>query len=205
MGKAGSGKDTIADMLAERGFVRVAFADEIKRACMRWWGFTREQMFGPSERRAEMPPSGRGPTGRKAGQHVGTEVARALDEMLWSEVALEVAQFLTTPVPRILNVGFCYDPATGIEVVPGRIAPPRGVVIPDVRFKNEMRVIAEAGGMLVRVKRPGAGLKGEAARHPSELEQDSIPDSSFHAVIDNDGTLGELRTAVAALCAKWKL
>ena len=67
------------------------------------------------------------------------------------------------------------------------------VSVPDVRFKNEMRIIREAGGKLLRVRRPGAGLKGATGLHPSEAEQASIPDEEFDAVIENTGTLEELR------------
>jgi hypothetical protein len=52
-GQAGSGKDTSADFLVKNhGFVKVAFADEIKRTCARIYPkMTREHLWGPSERR----------------------------------------------------------------------------------------------------------------------------------------------------------
>lgn len=53
-GKAGSGKDTIADILVkDLGFVKVAFADPLKRVCKDIYDFTDEQLWGPSEKRNE--------------------------------------------------------------------------------------------------------------------------------------------------------
>jgi hypothetical protein len=51
-GKAGSGKDTVADILVkDHGFVRIGFADVMKRFCAEVFGFTDEQLFGPSSER----------------------------------------------------------------------------------------------------------------------------------------------------------
>ena len=49
-GKAGSGKDTAAAYLIEKhGFVKLAFADPLKRFAKGVFGFTSEQLWGPSE------------------------------------------------------------------------------------------------------------------------------------------------------------
>lgn len=51
-GKAGSGKDTVAEYLVDHhGFVRMALADEMKRFAKRVFLFTDEQLWGPSESR----------------------------------------------------------------------------------------------------------------------------------------------------------
>lgn len=52
-GRAGSGKDTSADFLVKNhGFVKVAFADEIKRTCARLFPrMTRDHLWGPSDMR----------------------------------------------------------------------------------------------------------------------------------------------------------
>jgi len=67
------------------------------------------------------------------------------------------------------------------------------ITVSDVRFRNEMRIIREAGGKLVRVRRPGAGLKGSTGLHPSEAEQAGIPDAEFDIVIENNGTLEQFQ------------
>ena len=51
-GNAGAGKDLGAERLTkEHGFVRVAFADPIKRYAQDIYAFTDEQLWGPSEMR----------------------------------------------------------------------------------------------------------------------------------------------------------
>jgi hypothetical protein len=51
-GLAGSGKDTVADILVSKyGFCRVSFADPLKRYAMEVYDFTEEQLWGPSENR----------------------------------------------------------------------------------------------------------------------------------------------------------
>ena len=52
LGVAGSGKDTVADIFVrDHNFVKVAFADPLKRICKDVFAFTDEQLWGPSEKR----------------------------------------------------------------------------------------------------------------------------------------------------------
>jgi hypothetical protein len=46
----------------------------------------------------------------------------------------------------------------------GHLFPRAGVVIPDVRFPNEVEAIEKAGGRVVRIVRPGAGLPARGSR-----------------------------------------
>lgn len=179
-GHAGSGKDSAAEALVRSGrFVRVSLADEIKSAAMRWFGFEYGQVYGPSERRNEHSPRyPSGPTARHVLQLLGTEFGRALFPNCWVDCALHNARL--------------------------HLMASKSVVIPDVRFLNEILGIRAAGGRLVRIKRDGAGLDGAAGAHVSETEQDSIPDDAFDAVIVNDGTLEELEGAVMQLVAGWE-
>lgn len=65
----------------------------------------------------------------------------------------------------------------------------------DVRFQNEVEVIREWGGMLIKVYRPGTQVRRKwwqvrAPRaHPSEVPPD---DSQFNFVFDNDGTVDDI-------------
>lgn len=73
------------------------------------------------------------------------------------------------------------------------------VVFTDCRFKSEAVAVWAAGGEVWRIKRPetdaeAQGLKG----HASEVEQESIKDSECQAVIQNDGTLDNLRGLVVS-------
>lgn len=51
LGPAGSGKDLVADYLCTNGFVKIAFADPMKRFARGAFGLTTEQLWGPSEER----------------------------------------------------------------------------------------------------------------------------------------------------------
>ena len=51
-GKAGSGKSTVARHLVKQyGYVEIALADAVKRIAKQLYGFTDEQLWGPSEAR----------------------------------------------------------------------------------------------------------------------------------------------------------
>jgi hypothetical protein len=51
LGFAQTGKDTIANLLAEHGAQKIGFADELKRITMQLFGFTPEQMWGTKEQK----------------------------------------------------------------------------------------------------------------------------------------------------------
>jgi hypothetical protein len=201
-GRAGSGKDTVGGFLrADHRFVSIAFADPMKRFCADLFDWDEEQLWGPSDLRNEPDLRYRrhdydGIEGeflapRHALQTLGTEWGRDCYAEIWVEYAIRVAKKL--------------DGAEGVEYsrVDGvfRCARPKiaGVAITDVRFPNEMRAIQDAGGKVWRVRRRGDGLAGSAAQHRSELAMNGIPDEDFDALIENDGSLAQLRDRIAKL------
>lgn len=209
-GLAGSGKDTVADFLvAEHKFVKVSFADPLKRICQDVFEFTDEQLWGPSEKRnAPDPRFPRGKvldedttrelflTPRYALQQLGTEWGRDCYGPIWVEYAVRIHD-------KLQKGSCCYDKRFGLRPVTewDEIRPKKNVVIADVRFKNEIEGLRERGATLIRVLRPVSGLTGEAAKHLSETEQREIPDSLFDHVIDNSGSLKDLETKVHTLFA----
>lgn len=209
-GFAGSGKDTVADFfIRHEGFVKIALADPIKRFAMDVWGFSEQQLFGASEFRSA--PDFRYPisndkflTPRLVLQHLGTEGARAIDEDVWIRYAIRIATRLIEAKPREL----CYSNIGGLESYienfphgeyvrnenfPEKV---KAVIISDCRFANEMNEIKKVGGKLIRVVRSGAGLSGNFALHQSEVEMSEISDSEFDFVIQNTGTLDQLKIEV---------
>lgn len=210
-GLAGAGKDSAANSLVlKNGYVRLAFADVMKRFVKELFDFSDEQLWGPSaNRNAPDPryerysdePAPPGSTGkavhpggprhlspRYALQTLGTEFGRDCYPNVWVDYALRKAKELDGAE------GVHYDAKLGIF----RCARPRieGVAISDVRFWNELESIRKAGGKVIRVKRSGAGLGGANGLHPSEVEQASIADACFDAVIQNDGSLADLHDKV---------
>ncbi len=218
-------------LVEHHGFVKVALADPIKRAAMEWWDFTEEQLWGSSEERnkpdkrymrptpahiqrriqqdvSEYVVNGDGRpddefylTPRHALQQIGTEVGRAIDSDVWVRYTMNVAERLLGSEGRR-----SYNRTKGVfdnRDSSGRLfrCEVKGVVISDCRFKNEFAVIRKAGGQLVRINRPGAGLNGKGAQHASEAEQREVPDMFFDFVLRNAGSLHELKLGVDSMLA----
>lgn len=189
-GLAGSGKDTSADILVKRaGFVKVALADPMKRACAEWFNWSEETLWGPSENRnapddrylrgMTLDQDTHRPlflTPRHALQLLGTEFGRNCYSNVWVDYALRAAKTL-------IEQGVAYHPARGVttERADKSVG---GVVFSDIRFRNEIEAVRGAGGKIIRLLR-GQGLQGSAALHPSEAEMLGMPDNLFDAVIDN--------------------
>jgi hypothetical protein len=214
-GRSGSGKDTSADFLVKNaGFVKVAFADPLKRICQEVYDFTDDQLWGPSAsrnapdkryiRRVSTPPPGWAETigyskeeaeeslteyltPRLALQLLGTEWARNCYPNTWVDLALRTAQ-------QLLRRSYVYDAKRGLRDVQkltlaekeelGPMMAPGGVVISDIRYKCEFDAVKKAGGFIFKLLR-GEGLKGVAGQHSSEIELQSIPLESFDCIIDN--------------------
>jgi hypothetical protein len=175
VGKSGSGKDTVAAMIP--GARRFSFADPLKEFCAQVFGWDRETLWGSSELRNRpdpryLRPDGTPLTPRYALQTLGTDWGRNCCPDVWALAGVRRAQeWLAT--------------SSGVAV------------FSDCRFINEARAIREAGGQVWRVLRPGAGLRGEAGVHPSELEQDSQDMQELVSLtVNNTGTLEELALLV---------
>lgn len=223
-GNAGSGKDTVADHLVRHhGFVKVALADPLKRICREVFDFSEEQLWGPSEKRnapdarylrARMGQYGATAPGvtpipeedlyltpRHALQQLGTEWGRACYENIWVEYAIRVAKQLLKKDYVVNEAINAYHAKTGLRFShtpygSGSVKLPKGVVIPDVRFRNEVDAIRAAGGKVWRVSRFGAGLQGAAAKHQSETELDTIPLDLFTQHVSNNSTLEALYAVI---------
>jgi hypothetical protein len=228
-GLAGSGKDTTADFLVRNhGFVKVAFADPMKRFCKEVFGFTAAQLWGPSELRNA--PDKRLPRDKHAwgsdpkdGIYTcrccgATCLRGALPSSdpcyLTPRYALQTlgtewgrdcypsiwAEALIYTYKALRAGGLSYTSAYGLDPALGR---PKGVVVPDLRFGNETDVLKKAGAKLIRVIRPGAGLAGVSGQHVSEIGQSGIPDSVFDAIILNDKSIDALSERLAILIEEW--
>ena len=186
-GQSGSGKDTMADYLKKRhNFVKLSLADPLKRVCKEIYDFSDQQLWGPSEERNKQDlryPTGRGfLTPRAALQTLGTEWGRSLYEDTWTDYALRIAR-------DILNGTHTYDQKKGViplGFVRSFFNDIGGVVIPDVRFKNEIKRIKAARGIVIRLRRQGkeGNMEGGIAGHASEAEMKTIPTTEFDYVLD---------------------
>jgi hypothetical protein len=139
-GLAGAGKSTAAMHLAKsRGFERVRFAGPLK-AMMAALGCTTAEIDG--DRKEQPCDLLGGKTPRWAMQTLGTEWGRQLiGDDLWIRAWQAAVDRLPAGVP---------------------------VVVDDCRFPNEAAAVRAAGGVIVRIDRPGAGT---ASVHESEQHQ----------------------------------
>lgn len=169
VGRAGSGKSTAsARAIAAHGFQRGTFARALKlmlRTLLNYRGadaVTINRMVDGDLK--EIPSSHlNGKSPRVAMQTLGSEWGRdCIDRDLWVDTEMDA----TRDLPR--------------------------VVFDDVRFSNEVAAIRKAGGMVVRVMRPGTvNVSAHASEEVDWLECD--------ATIDNDGSPIDLARRVDAL------
>lgn len=141
-GAAGSGKDTVAEILRDIGqFYRVAFADPIYEMVSTITGLLPEDLHDREIKELPIDWIGRSP--RQLLQTLGTEWGRhCVSETLWVDIAM--------------------------RRVEQQIAAGRSVVITDVRFDNEAAAVKAAGGQVWQVVRSDGCVRGAAMLHASE-------------------------------------
>jgi hypothetical protein len=149
-------------------------------------------------------------TPRFALQQLGTNWGRACYDNTWVDYAITTANKLLRLSGVLRSVYFNYDVKKGLYTTNTPQGPkPNGVVISDVRFKNEIDAIRAAGGVLIRMLR-GTGLSGQAGTHVSETQMGEIPDSDFDFVIDNRDkpdepfTLANLEDAISVVASDFR-
>ena len=205
---AGSGKDTVADYLVkEYGFCKVALADPLKRICADVFGWDAETLWGPSENRnvpdkryPRVEPSDPGKkvclTPRHALQQIG-DWGRGCYERTWSDYCVRIAKKVLFGQEHKTHDKWDYSQREGL--FPWHMGPMEdihGVVVPDVRYDAEANVLKEEGAKIWTIRRPSAGLKGDAGRHSSE---GGISPVLVDFSIENDGSFEWLYEQVDVL------
>jgi hypothetical protein len=217
VGKAGSGKDTVAGML--EGAKQISFADPLKAFCAEVFGWDRETLWGDSSLRSVLDQRfGYTPAWIAALERFEAYApgwvrnifpecedlaGDALQQWFFSTFAKAMGEGGLTPRYALQTLGTEWGRALRDDVwVQYGIHRAQNLgadfaVISDCRFPNEAALIREAGGEVWRIFRPGAGLAGLAGEHPSERYMFS-PEMDVHvtAEINNSGTLEELRARV---------
>jgi hypothetical protein len=156
VGKARSGKDTVANHLAKtHGFRRVAFADKLKEVCMELLDLSQDQCYGDLKE-VEDPRYGKTP--RWILQYIGTDVFRQIRPNIWVDLVVDRYETLIH--------GF------------------HGLAVSDVRFPNEVEAIKLKGGFIWKTERTDhGGASGGIEGHASETSLDGLPDSAFDLVL----------------------
>lgn len=214
-GPAGSGKDTAADhLVSHHRFLKISLADPLKRMARDVYGFTDDQLWGPSSSRNAPDKRYLRERHERHDWHGTTDGGftctrcalpgeKATPECLVYLTPRLCLQLLGTEWGRtcyentwtelalrnaraVLEDGKCYTPQRGLYDDP-QGPRPAGVVIADVRFWNELEAVKNVGGSLWRIKPPPTfSADGDAWRkHASETQQAEIPDDKFDVVIVN--------------------
>lgn len=147
VGASGGGKSTLAKMLEERGYVRLAMAKPLKDA-LKAMGLTTQDLYGPPSHRSSPSDLLCGKSPRHAMMTLGTEWGRDLiGPDFWVNV---VQQQIIKHKVRCAGKkdGQC-----------------KGVVIEDVRFPNEWAMTTRLGGQIWLIRRP------EIERMPNWLDK----------------------------------
>lgn len=170
-GKRGSGKDTVANLIERAGP----------------WAFFEQRLFAGKLKRFAQELTGH--------QDMFSQEGKTLFLPDWGMTAGELLQRLGTDAIR----DGLHTDAWVLACFAG-MRKDQHYIITDCRFPNEAEAIKAKGGFVLRVegdplKQRGDGTRNDA--HPSETALDDY--QHFDAVIQNTGTLDELRAKVRAL------
>ena len=195
-GKKRHGKDTVGQTLnMSRGFMQTAFADPLKIMAMDLFWLTYDQCYGGVgldgkvvDRELVDPRWGLSP--RQILQLLGTEVGRNVHTEVWVRNTLKHIEDAFAG----REVNFHYQSLRTFRPVTFNKGHAARWCITDCRFPNEAEAVKAAGGIVVKVHRPGLGESGDS--HASETSVDLVEED--HLLI-NDGTLEDLQAQVLAL------
>lgn len=206
LGKSKAGKDTSGQMLTSMGNgITMAFADKLKEVCSEMFNLPREQFYDetlkevPTSLECLLCPQCKKPEvqvvrldGKDLGECRLCKSIGALSVFKGKWTPRTILQFIGTEGFRKVDSGVWVKYA--LAAAKEHLDKYDFVVLTDCRFKSELEAVQAAGGEVWRIYRPETDKKKAGlAGHASEDEMDSIPDSNFQAVIQNDSTLETLR------------
>ncbi len=164
-GKAGAGKDTVADYLHSRyGFVKYSFASPIKEGLKKMLGLSDEDFDDREKKEARHPVYGVSP--RRMMQTLGTEWGRNL---IGPDVWLKRADVFLEQERKYWEILMIENyPFT--DVLSG-YTPDLKIVIPDVRFEGEAAWVRSKGGVVWHLFRPGVeSVEGHVSEQGIQLD-----------------------------------
>lgn len=134
VGFIGSGKGTVADILVnKKDFTKISFADSVKDATAAIFGWPRGLLEGDTDESRDFREKRDEWWSEKTGKHI---TPRNMLQLIGTEAGRDVIH-----------------PDLWVLSVERKIGMYKNVVIPDVRFPNEMKFIQDMGGFVVRVRR----------------------------------------------------
>lgn len=194
-GKARSGKDRTSEVFIKHGFTRISFADELKRMLSDVFCLPLETFYDDNLKDSpfETPVVITNTHLVLIESHITTFTSNNADS-LYDHAGVEVKspremmQYVGTEVCRKV------DDELWLKAFKHRTKGFDNVVCPDVRLPNERNLIRELNGFLFWIDRPG--LVTNVPQHVSETSYGPI--SEYDVVINNNGTLDNLKHSVNA-------
>lgn len=194
-GFAGSGKGTVADVLVESyGFRKMSFADSVKDAVSAIFGWPRHLLEGDTNESREFRECADQWWSDKLGYEMKPRLAL---QMMGTEAGRDV--FHKDLWIHSINNKL-------------RLSENKDIVIPDVRFPNEMQAIRDVGGFIVRVRRGKEPVWYDAAKIANMDNNFSLMEkynvhfsewawigSRFDYEINNDGSVEYLKAEISHL------
>lgn len=177
-GYAGVGKDEAAKCLTRVGWERVSFADPLRRSL-----YNLNPLIPGMQ--VEM-----------------IRLRDVVDALGWEESKRaypEIRQLLQrqgTEAGRDIHGQNCWT-AIAERSMSDCVLRGRSCVLTDVRFPNEVALVRQYCGIVIRITRPGIG---PANAHTSEIP---IPDNEIFATIENDGDVTKLYGNLVGTITKW--
>ena len=184
-GLIGSGKDSVADILVqEKNFKKISFADKLKDGVATVFGWDRSMLEGKTSNSRNW---------------------REEKDDFWSaELGKDISPRLVLQLfgTECMRQGF-YD-GVWVSLVKKHIIdnPKQNFVIPDVRFPNEANMIKSIHGEVWRMRRGPDPvwfrMYQDLGIQPTEVHESewAWANTNFNKILDNNGTLLELRSQV---------
>ena len=185
-GLIGSGKGTVADILVEKDYKKISFADKLKDGVAEVFGWNRQMLEGDTNESRQW---------------------REQEDIFWTQETGE------TVTPRSVLQLFGTDcmrngffDGIWVSLLKKKLLenPHTNFVIPDVRFENEIKMIKDVGGEVWVV------VRGATPEWLQEYQRNNItPPDNIHSseyrwvkakkdyIIENNSTLDELRRRVS--------
>ncbi|CAM5362956.1 hypothetical protein GCM10010329_85040 [Streptomyces spiroverticillatus] len=186
MGRAGSGKDTVARRLVERfQFTPVAVADPLRETALRL-----DPIIG-----AESTPLGALPI----------RLSDLIRRYGWDRAKREYPEVRRT-LQRFGEAIRTDDPDYWLRMTLDKIGTADRwglpVVITDVRHPNEADSLRCAGALMVRIDRPGTEHQPTSPDARQHISETALADYPADAVLSNAGTLAELHQLTDRLAVR---
>lgn len=133
------------------------FADPLKQLCQDILGLTHDQCYGTDDQKNELVDcywDNKQLSAREVMQIVGTDMFRKLQHNVWANTTIKQIQDEALPL----------------------------AVIADCRFPNEVDVVKNAGGLVIKLQR---NLYNSSHSSETALDVDNYNQNNFDLVIDN--------------------